>query len=79
MRFLVDAGRRQDIGIAQLAFSTCKITDLDQAFLGEGFQAKVDAAEADAELSGDLALTRGGVTLEHAHHAQFELVSSFNG
>jgi hypothetical protein len=66
--FLGDAAGGQDADVAEFVFRLAEVLYLDPAFVDEGIEAVVQAAGADAELAGDLALRQVGVVLQHAQH-----------
>jgi len=66
--FLCDAAGGQDVDVAKFVFRLAEVLHLDPAFVDERPQAVVQAAGADAQLLGDLALRQVGVVLQHAQH-----------
>ena len=66
--FLGDAAGGQDVDVAEFVFRLAEVLHLDPAFVNQRPQAVVQAAGADAQLLGDLALRQVGVVLQHAQH-----------
>ncbi len=66
--FLGDAAGGQDVDVAKFVFRLAEVLHLDPTFVDECPQAVVQAAGADAQLAGDLALRQVGVVLQHAQH-----------
>src|SRR4030095_1295639 len=63
-RLLLDAARREVVGVENLVLVAAEVGDLDQSALDQRLEAIVGLAEADAERARDLALTELGIGLE---------------
>ena len=62
--FVFEAGGGQNVGVAGLVGAQFEVSGFDPAFGDQGFEAVVDFAETDAEVTGEFTLGDVGVFFE---------------
>lgn len=71
--FFCDARGREDVHVFEFVFAVLEVAELDQAFVGQCFDAVIDFAVADAQNFGQVALGDVGPVLQLFEHPKIQV------